>query len=71
MEELKKRLLTKYNGIIEELEEVDNICKSTLAEATSKGNYTETDISLLFVFARDNSRRNQFAKTERDLINKY
>lgn len=71
MEELKKRLLTKYDGIIEELEEVDKLCKTTLEEATSKGNYTEADISLLSVFARDNSRRLQFAKAERDLILKY
>lgn len=70
MEELKKRLLTKYDGIIQELEEVDKLCKSTLAEATSKSNYTEADISLLSVFARDNYEQLQFAKVRRDLINK-
>lgn len=71
MQEFKKRLLTKYDDIISELEEIDRVCKLTLEEASSKGNYTESDISMLSVFARDNNRRLQFAKAERDLISKY
>lgn len=71
MQELKKRLLAKYDDIISELEEIDRVCKQTLEEASSKGNYTESDISMLSVFTRDNYRRLQFAKAERDLINKY
>ena len=69
MEEFKKRLLTKYNDIIEELEEVDQLCKRTLEEATSNGNYTEADIALLSVFASDNFEHLQLVKVRRDLIN--
>jgi hypothetical protein len=71
MEELKKILLTKYDGIIEELEKVDILCKKTLEDATLKGDYTEADISLLSVFAKDNYEQLQLAKIRRDLINKY
>jgi hypothetical protein len=70
MEEFKNRLLNKYNEIIKELEEVENLCKATLEDATSKGDYSETDIAMLSAFGRDNYRRLQFAKAERDLLNK-
>lgn len=71
MEKLKKRLLSNYNNIIRELEQIDDLCKTTLAEATSKGDYSEKDIALLAVFARDNHRRLMVEKAERDLINQY
>ena len=61
--------MTKYNDIIEELEEVDQLCKRTLEEATSNGNYTEADIALLSVFASDNFEHLQLVKVRRDLIN--
>lgn len=71
MEEYKNRLLIKYNSVIQELEEIDDLCKNTLQEAELNGNYSEADMALLSVFARDNNRRLQFARAERDLINKY
>lgn len=71
MEEYKNRLLIKYNSLIQELEETDELCRKTLQDAEIKGNYSEADMALLSVFARDNNRRLQFAKAERDLINKY
>jgi hypothetical protein len=44
MEELKNRLLSKYNDTISELEQIDILCKTTLEEATLKGNYSEKDV---------------------------
>jgi len=71
MKEFINRLLAKYNGIINELEELDNLCRTTLEEANLNGNYSEEDIALLMVFARDNHKRLQFAKAERELIDQY
>jgi hypothetical protein len=68
MEELKNRLLIKYNDIISELEQVDILCRTTLEEATIKEKYSENDIELLSIFANDNHRRLQFAIAERELI---
>jgi hypothetical protein len=69
MEELKKRLLSKYNDFISELEQLDDLCRATLYEATLNEKYSEKDIALLSVFASDNHRRLLFAKAALELIN--
>ncbi len=69
MEEFKNRLLEKYDQIISELEKIDSENREILNNA--KTNMPVSELEKAMAFARDNHRRLQFAKAERELIQKY
>lgn len=71
MEEFKNRLLEKYDQIISELEKIDSENRAILNIATANKTMPETELAKVMAFARENHRRLQFAKAERELIEKY
>ncbi|WP_395048863.1 hypothetical protein [Flavobacterium sp.] len=68
MEEIKLKLLEKYNSIIEELEKINLQNEKFLNDATTNKDVTEADMVTRMTFAKDNYRRLQFAIAERESI---
>jgi hypothetical protein len=71
MIDFKNRLLEKYNSIISELEQIDSENREALNNATKNKRIPEAELAKIMSFARDNHRRLQFARAEKELIQKY
>ncbi len=68
MEEFKKKVLVKYEDLIEELKVVNEQCRVFLLEATSNPTVSQEDMEIFMAFANDNHRRLQFAIAEKDIL---
>jgi uncharacterized protein YlxP (DUF503 family) len=71
MIDFKNRLLEKYNSIISELEQIDSESREELNNATMNKSVPQAELIKIMSFARDNHRRLQFARAEKELIQKY
>jgi len=72
MRPIVEKIITKYDSLIAELEQMDLEFQQYLNEATASKNVPATEVDARMKLARDNKRRLQTAVAEREyLIENY